>query len=118
MDAIANLAINKEGNIESITWLSNVRTTFGIVDPKTGLKYPDIINAFLLKTNVTRENLNSGYLIHDKKEYVASMDTNLREIIRDTKKGASIPCIISLQQRTDIWIAIVRYDKTIELHKG
>lgn len=86
--------------------LSIIRTTFGLIDPETNKRYNDIIYATLAQITLPF-HMTRGWamLEYEGFSYILSIDKTLREKLRDERL---VDCIISLQQRTTLNIAIAR----------
>lgn len=85
---------------------SNIRETFGIIDPKTGHAYNDIINAFLMSVRITQDDKDLGKVfLRDNLAFHLHMDSKVK---REIKEKGYCDCIVSFQIRTDIKIALAR----------
>ena len=93
-----------------------LRETFGIVDPVTKEKYPDIVRSFLVAKNLTADDLDRGYIYPSLKQalkgevYKLHCDSATKRQIRE---HGFCSCIISYQTRLDFGkIAFARiFDK-------
>lgn len=90
-----------------------IRTTFGIIDGKTGKPYPDIRKAYLMLRNFCLTDIQAK-TIEDASgtSYLLSIDSRLRNKLKeaDLTDDKCIPVIISFQQRDDCNIAIARFN--------
>ena len=86
---------------------TEIRETFGLIDPLTGKQYIDIENAFLLTLRITEQdkverritlqNSNLSFFLH--------CDSKVK---KEIKEKGYCDCIVSFQIRTDIKIALAR----------
>ena len=81
-----------------------LRETFGIIDPKTGKKYSDILHSFLIAATLNADDLDRMYIYPSLKQalkgevYKLHVDSVVK---REIRKNKECKCIISYQTRTD-----------------
>lgn len=96
--------------MNSNTNFSTLRETFGIIDPKTGYQYSDILNAFLMSVRITQDDKDLGKIfLRDNLAFRLHMDGKVK---REIKEKGYCDCIVSFQVRTDIKIALARKIRT------
>jgi hypothetical protein len=96
---------------------TEIRETFGLIDPLTGKRYQDIQNAFLLTLRITEQ---------DKIEKRITLSTNNlsfflhcdSKVKKEIKEKGFCDCIVSFQIRTDIKIALARKLQNIAGKEG
>lgn len=87
---------------------NRIRTTFGVIDPETGEKYPDIINSYLIHALLdTSATYGYNTIVVGNKTYWLTMDKVLRVAIQNNG-GKPVNAIVSIQERTDMLIAVAR----------
>lgn len=73
------------------------RKTFGIINPKTGKRYNDIVKHFLVTRNISLYDSNRGFVTCNENEiYRLHLDTSLKTFLKEKQE---CKCIISFQLR-------------------
>jgi len=92
--------------------IHNKRHTFGIIDPSTHKQYKDIISASIIKDIISSKMVHSNNArsyYHRGKMYHLNMDKELKDYLLEHRYA---DVVISIQDRTDINIAVAR------IHRG
>lgn len=85
-----------------------MRETFGIINPRTGNLYPDLVAYHVEYRTFDAMELLDGSIFSDEVEYKLHMDSALKRILKEDKAQR---VIISFQQRTTGNIALARVYK-------
>lgn len=96
---------------------TEVRETFGLIDPLTGKQYEDIQNAFLLTLRITEQDkVERRITLKDNSlSFFLHCDSKVK---REIKEKGYCDCIVSFQIRTDIKIALARKLQNIARREG